>query len=54
MMVDVKSAVMTWFAAQDTDFYGAGIEKLAPRLAKLFNKFGDYVEKLYLWDTLKL
>jgi hypothetical protein len=42
---EVQEEVMTWFKGQAADFYGAGIQKLVPRLNKCLDSAGDYVEK---------
>jgi hypothetical protein len=41
---EVKEAVNTWFASQTALFYGADIQKMAPRY-KCLNNGGNYVEK---------
>jgi hypothetical protein len=42
---EVQEEVMTWFKGQAADFYDSGIQKLVPRLNKLLDNAGDYVEK---------
>jgi len=42
---EVQEEVMTWFKGQAADFYGSGIQKLVPRLKKLLDNAGDFVEK---------
>ena len=42
---DVQGEVMTWFKAQEADFYDSGIQKLVKRLNKCLDNGGDCVEK---------
>lgn len=41
---DVKTAVTRWFISGCTEFYEAGINKLAPRLDKCLNLGRNFVE----------
>jgi hypothetical protein len=42
---ETKNEVLRWLNEQTADFYDSGIKKLAPRLNKCIEKYGECVEK---------
>ncbi len=45
MEEDLQSAVVKFFAKQDTEWYSTGIHKLISHYNKCLNEQGDYVAK---------
>jgi hypothetical protein len=42
---EVKTALQHWVKTLAADFFGEGIQKVAPRCDKCLNLGGDYVDK---------